>query len=818
MRNNYLFIRCSLLSLVLYFSFSTYAQYSETAHRQLRAGEIPVSEPGNYGESGKTYVLINNISSPRSAIFLGENTTLDLNGYEITYADASYEHIPNYGFEDGLTRWNFTKAPLARIVGKQEQVFVGEKALELNVGEQITSEYINLPIANRSYFAMCGIAKKDMRISIYIEYENGAVVQCSNEYGVGILQGCPVENKTVQLGGGFAYAHMVGQPAGKYRVRIKAMTKVIIDQIDIRPSMDVGIGIMARTWTNCHTDHMYAGYYDPSFYDYSANYKTGLPLTGIPVVSSSASGNITIKNGTVRSGAKGILSWGIQSMAESPNLKIVLDNVKVVSSGINTEAFKAFYASITNCYFDIDNPFIINRHNTGRYAVDLVGKKSPSEVSHTEFLGGQGCLTISGINSLIHDNVFKNRQTVTNHYSVAVSDGAKVYNNLFRPITGSGIGIGKTTGVEVYDNEIHIESAPPTCEYGHEDYSVNGVRFSDYNAAPGSAGCKGNKVYRNKFYITGKAYPEYPDYLPVATAIFYSASAGDNFVYDNEVVVDSKDPNLKGECAAFYIGGGTIGGEFKNNKVTTNVPAFWIASPYGKAENVRVIGNTITKAAGTSGDFFPVRLGSGGYLATDIEFRSNIIEGAELNFTGTLNAHTYSVFWTLTVNVLDKDGQPIKDKGIEILNKHGNSAFKGKSSETGTVNVELREYNFIQNLKQMDSPYRVIIGEQEVPVTLDKNIEINILGESVNISELSENKGFTFFPNPVQSNLRINFLGDNNNSRRVIEIRDIYQKVHSSIVSTDKDMELDLSSLVPGIYFLRVGDDKKAFAEKIVKL
>src|SRR5690606_3071178 len=135
-----------------------------------------------------------------------------------------------------------------------------------------------------------------------IEDEAGEVVQCTNEYGVGTIQGCPVENKTVQLGGGFAYAHMVGQPAGKYRVRIKAMTNVIIDQIDIRPSLDVGIGIMERTWTNCHTDHMYAGWYDPSFYDYSANYRTGTPLEGIPIVKRSASGNITIKNGTVRSG------------------------------------------------------------------------------------------------------------------------------------------------------------------------------------------------------------------------------------------------------------------------------------------------------------------------------------------------------------------------------------------------------------------------------------------------------------------------------------------------------------------------------------
>ena len=49
-------------------------------------------------------------------IFLGKDVTLDLNGYTVTFADGNYEHIPNYGFEDGLEHWDVSKAPGAKVV------------------------------------------------------------------------------------------------------------------------------------------------------------------------------------------------------------------------------------------------------------------------------------------------------------------------------------------------------------------------------------------------------------------------------------------------------------------------------------------------------------------------------------------------------------------------------------------------------------------------------------------------------------------------------------------------------------------------------
>src|SRR5690554_5994144 len=413
-----------LLSAIILTGTQVFAEYTDTPHREPADHEVAVSKPGSYSEPGTTYVLVNDIKSINSAIFLGKDVTLDLNGYTITYADGEYEHVPNYDFEDGLKDWDFSKAPGAKLEDKKVQVFIGDNILRLNKGEEITSQYINLPYDNRSYFAMCGVTGSDMSVSVYVEDEAGEQVQCINNYGSSQIQGSPVEKKSPRLGGGFVYAHLKNIPSGKYRIRVKAETDCMIDHVDIRPAMDVGIGIIEKTRTYAHVDHLYDGWWGHSaFYDYTIDFRNGTPADSLPVVS--GEGTITIKNGIIQSGVTGILNWGIQSTAN--NVKIILDNVKVLSSGINTNAVNVPYANITNCYFDIQSPFIINRHGSSNYAVDL-GNVKGSEVSFSEFYGGQGCLSFSGDSVLIHDNFFANRQTVTNHYSIMTgADNAKIY-------------------------------------------------------------------------------------------------------------------------------------------------------------------------------------------------------------------------------------------------------------------------------------------------------------------------------------------------------------------------------------------------------
>lgn len=717
---------CSFLFILCLPCTCVVAQYKQQEHKTIGKNEIPVTKPGSYAVSGATYVLTNDISSPQSAIFLGKDLTLDLNGYTITFADDDYEHVPNFSFEEGLRDWDFSKSPSAKIEDTKVHVFVGDKVLRLSKGEEITSQYINLPVANRSYLAMCGVAKPDMRVSVYVEDEWGKSVVCNTAYRDGVKQGCPVENRSPRLGGGFVFAHLTGLAVGKYRIRVKAETDCLVDYVDIRPSMDVGVGIVEKTDAIGHNDHLYERWHS-AFFDYTADAALSVPLHNIPVVK--GKGTVTIKNGIIRNGTLGAISWGIQSTAAE--VLVNLDNVKIVNSGINAPAADLLQGTITNCTFEVDNPFIINRHGSEFYAVDLRGEQS-SEVSFNEFRGGQGCLAFKGNFSKIHHNFFANRQTVTNHYSImAMGDSSLIFENLIKPEIGSGIEVYVHRGMEIFNNEIHVEAAPPTSEYGHEDYSTTALRFADYNAKPGSPnGCFGNKVYNNKIYVTGKDYPEYTDYVPMAWAVFYSASGGDDYFFGNEIEVTDLSIGSKNETAAFYIGGGTIGGEFFNNRITTNVPAAWVASRYGGAKGTRLYDNRIIRSTNSDDNFKPFRMGWAerkDCVAKNIQFNSNEIIGAEFGIDATGQDHEFTVSWKLTVQVVGKSGNPVGGLEVEVFNKMNELVVNQKTKTNGTLSAELLEYSFANSSKTFHSPYKVVVGRSTEYVDLNHNKTIVIM-------------------------------------------------------------------------------------------
>src|SRR5690606_4613099 len=187
-------------------------------------------------------------------------------------------------------------------------------------------------------------------------------------------------------------------------------------------------------------------------------------------------------------------------------VRIIVDNVKIVNQGFNATAVDVPQASISHCSFHVVNPFIINRRGAEFYAVDLTATQVPSEVAYSEFYGGQGCLSFKGKHSSIHHNLFVNRQMVTNHYSImAMGDSSFIFNNIIEPEVGSGIEIFRHSDIEVFYNLIKVEASQPTCEYENEEYSVAAIRIADNNASPGSAGAAGgNKVDNNEIYVLGR--------------------------------------------------------------------------------------------------------------------------------------------------------------------------------------------------------------------------------------------------------------------------------------------------------------------------
>ncbi len=717
---------------------SVFGQYHPTAHRSVKGNEIAVTKAGSYGKEGATYVLTKDITSDRSTVFLGKNVTLDLNGYTIKYADGGYNHIDNSGFEEGLRGWDISKAPGAKLMNTADvHVFLGKKLLSLKAGDEITSPYVYLPLANRSYFAMCGVTghywhdmKKypddEMMVSVFVEDEKGQEVKCLTKYGDGIKQSCPAENKRPRLGGGFVYAHLTGLPAGKYRVRVKAVTDALVDEIDIRPAMDVGVSIIDKTTPLADYDHVIMESYPPvipAFYDYTQNMKTGKPLASLPRVT--GSGTITIMNGVIENGTNGILSWGIQSSAA--DVRVILDNVDIRTRGISCAAADIPYADIRNCRFDVDMPFLIQRH-VGLCSVIIRGE-NPTEIANSQFYGGQGCLSVKGKYSQVHDNLFVNHQTVTNHYSImGTGDSSRIWNNRFEPKQGSGIYVSRYT--EVDHNLFRIETSPPTCEYGREEYSTAAVRLGDYHAKPGSPKASiGNRIHDNKIMITAKNYPKPEEYLPMAWGIFYSASGGENYVYNNDFIVNKAEPDSKVKTAALYICGGPryFGGEFYHNRITTNVPAAWIATIYGGASNSDLHNNTIIPFGDATGKTFTIGYeGCRECVARDVKFRSNEVKGGTFAIDATGQDHTYSVSWTLEMIIRDASGEPVKNTRVIIRNAENQIVKDTFTDDTGRVKEELPEYIVSDREKKSLSPYTISVRDQKKKVGLDRNRIIKI--------------------------------------------------------------------------------------------
>lgn len=716
------------------------AQYQETRPRPVSGNEVAVSEAGSYVQEGTTYLLTRDITGTGSTVFLGKNVTLDLNGYTLRFADAGYAHIPNSGFEEGLTGWDLSGAPGAKLENTADvHVFLGSKILRLKAGDVIRSSWVTLPVADRSYFAMCGVTghyyhdmKKypddEMKVSVYVEDEQGNEVRCVNPYGDGTMTGCPVEARSPRLGGGFVCAHLKGLPAGKYRVRIKADTDCLVDEIDIRPAMDAGISVIENTLPLAHYDHLVRESYPaviPAFYDFTGDFATGTPRSDVPRVT--GSGTIVIRNGVIEGAANGIQSWAIQSSAR--NVKIILENVRFVTHGISSGAADMQWADMRNCRVEADMPFLIQRH-VSLCSVVIRGE-NPSEVSGCAFYGGQGCLNIIGKYSQVHDNLFVNDQWVTNHYSImGTGDSSKIYNNRFEPKQGSGIYVSRYT--EVFNNYFNIQTSMPTCEYGREEYSTAAVRLGDYNAKPGSPKASvGNRIHDNKIVITAKPFPDPPEYTPMCWGIYYSASGGENYVYNNDITVNKVDTASKTITAALYICGGPkyFGGQFYNNRITTNVPAAWVASMYGGASNSNLYNNTIIPLDGARFPTFRVgHAGCDDCVARNVTFRSNRVEGQPFSLKVTPQDHLVTVYWSLGVGVKNKMQQPERGAVVVVKDCTGKVVTKARTDDKGEANFELPQYTHKGTGKINFSPYAVSVGKSKVMVDLEnsKMISINL--------------------------------------------------------------------------------------------
>jgi len=312
---------------------------------------------------------------------------------------------------------------------------------------------------------------------------------------------------------------------------------------------------------------------------------------------------------------------------------------------------------------------------------------------------------------------------------MAMGDGSKIFENRFEPEIGSGIEIFRHRDIEIFNNEFHIQASPPSCEY-NDNLSTNAIRMADYGAAVGSPeGCMGNRVYNNKFFITGRKYEKYPNFIPVATAFFYSASAGDNEIFGNDIIIDQENRGTDAVACAFYIGN-SRGGKIYNNHIRSNATSVWVASSYGRAEDTELRGNTIEKTQNTTSDFKPIRMGSyeqPDFLAFGTKFRSNEFSGFDFDIDATTQHHIYSVYWTLSVKLHDKSGKVLPGQEIKVVDRNGKEVTRRQTDYSGGMQIELLEYDADGDARKYSAPYTVITGKKKMDTGLTKNTELDII-------------------------------------------------------------------------------------------
>jgi len=257
--------------------------------------------------------------------------------------------------------------------------------------------------------------------------------------------------------------------------------------------------------------------------------------------------------------------------------------------------------------------------------------------------------------------------------------------------------------------------------------------MADYRARPGAPnGCYGNRVYNNRIHVSAEAQKGVDTYLPMAWAIYYSASGGDNDVFGNEIVVNKPDLNANVLTTAFYICGGVagFGGRFYNNTITTNVPAAWIGTLYGSAVNSKIYNNTIVSSPDAPADLKPFSMGwskGRAIVAKNIEFRSNEIVGSSFDVDRTDEDHSFSVYWSLAINVLNKTGKPLSNAQVIVRDKNNRIAYSSRTDKEGSLKLELPEYSVEGPFKIMYAPYTAEVGKTKMRVTLNKNSSVNLV-------------------------------------------------------------------------------------------
>ncbi|HLP72942.1 MAG TPA: hypothetical protein VK155_08580, partial [Bacteroidales bacterium] len=218
-----------------------------------------------------------------------------------------------------------------------------------------------------------------------------------------------------------------------------------------------------------------------------------------------------------------------------------------------------------------------------------------------------------------------------------------------------------------------------------------------------------------------------------------SASAGENEIFGNDIIIHQADKGTRAEAYAFYIGNAD-GGSIHDNRIVTNVTPFWIGNAYGDARNTVISGNQV-EFSGEADRSFPVIKMGPNYTASGIELRSDVfpLNAAYVEASG--KPHSYKVSRTLGVKVTGKKGEPVANAEVIIKDKNGTEVTRTATDKNGYLKIELPEYSAEGTGKTYYSKYTIIAGRKRMEVVLDRNKVVGLGWGEVDRYKPAQRKG-----------------------------------------------------------------------------
>ena len=365
------------------------------------------SAPYLLGGSNTTYVLETNMSAPGTAFILGgSNNTLNLNGYTVTYDNAAPLTFTNSLFQQGSGRnvpgWNLSAAPSATLVPNAFYMpplstwSTGQVLQFANISstQTIVSDPIAIPTANQQYEATISAASiNETPVSLtVVDSVTGAVLASTPGNFLGsTVQFTPTTTNPVYL---------------QISVNPTQTDTVELSYASLNVSRDYGV-LATRNWDGmpCQLTSI------PDWYTTFENAMNG-------------TGGLTICNGSILQGqANGYNSLPIYAEG-TPGLTV--QNVTTLSTGIDTPAIDAYYASnvlISGCAIYSTCPKVMNRMDASLGPLIRTGVGDTVTITDNQLYGspqsGIGCQNQSDVT--ITDNIIQSNTIVSDGYGIGVS-------------------------------------------------------------------------------------------------------------------------------------------------------------------------------------------------------------------------------------------------------------------------------------------------------------------------------------------------------------------------------------------------------------